>query len=154
MLKSVQWDIYTFVIVALVPTLLLAAWGLHAYDSSQLHRRQCEVAVEWLESGADYVEQFEQAGTTGRTQMWISGIEQLDSPNAAGILRTGVLRSAHYHADHIPNLSTSEPGVLNPRNGLFERQIAEGTERLAQHCPETADLIPTAFPMVFREDET
>ena len=153
MLKSVQWDIYTILMIALVPTMMLAAWGLHTYDAGQLHRQQCEMAEAWLESSAEYVGQFERAGITGNTLLWIANVEALDSPNAAGYLRWGVLQSATYHAEYLPALPTDQPGVLNPRNGLFERQIADGAEHLIEHCPEIEDQIPTAFPMVFREDQ-
>lgn len=154
MLKTIQLDIYTILIVALVPGLLLAAWGLDSWDSNQLHRRQCELAVDWLESSAAIVGQFEQAGTTGKTQLWINQIEELDSPNAAGDLRWGVLQAANYGVEYFPDRPSDEPGVLNPKNGLLERQIADGAEKLIKHCPETEALIPTAFPMVFREDGT
>lgn len=154
MLKTFQWDTYTILMVALAPTLLLAAWGWDTWDSHQLHKRQCELAVEWLESSAALAGQFEQAGTTSNTQLWINRFEELDSPNAAGDLRWGVLQAANYNAEYFPDRPTDQPGVLNPRNGLLERQISEGAERLIEHCPETEDLIPMAFPMVFREDAT
>lgn len=153
MLKNIQWDIYNILMIALVPAMLLTAWGIESWDTGQLHKRQCEMAVDWLETNATYVNQFEQAGTTGNIQLWLNRMEPLDSPMAAGELRMGVIRSAYYHMEHLPDLPTDEPGVLNPRNGLFERQINEGTARLIAHCPETEDLIPEAFPMVFREDD-
>lgn len=153
MLKSVQWDVYTIIMVALVPILLLSAWGLQALDAGRLHRTQCELAVDWLENSKNSSTQFVQAGTTGRTQFWITMFEDLDSPNAAGYLRWGVLKSAEYHQEYLPDLPTDAPGVLNPRNGLFEKQIADGARHLIEHCPETEALIPDAFPMVFREGE-
>lgn len=152
MLKSVQWDIYTILMAALVPILLVSAWGLHTWDSRQLHRVQCEMAVDWLESSTAISRQFTEAGTMGRIQFWITGLEAFDSPSAAGDLRWGILQSARYNATYNRNLATTEPGVLNPRNGLFERQIEEGRQQLVEHCPETQELIPAAFPMVFRED--
>lgn len=154
MLKFVQWDIYTVLMVALVPAIVLAAWVLQSYDTDQLHRSQCELAESWLESSREYADQFEQAGTTGRTQLWINSVGELNSPNAASTLRSGILQSARYHAEHLPGLPTDEPGILNPKNGLFERPITEGAQILTEHCPETEDLIPSAFPMIFREDET
>lgn len=152
MLKSVHWDIYTIIMVALVPTLLLSAWGLHAWDNHRLHTLQCTMATDWLEETADMAPQFVQAETMGRTQFWTSTFEDIESPNAAGNLRWGILQSAQYHEEYFPDLSTADRGVLNPPNGLFARQIEEGTEDLVEHCPETEDMIPTAFPMVFRED--
>lgn len=154
MLRSIEWNIYTILMVALVPALLLTAWGLDAWDSRQLHLLQCSLAEEWLEESEDVASQFQQTGTVGQTQLWISSFEGIESPNAAGNLRWGILESARYHEEHHPDLSTSEPGVLNPPNGLFERQILEGVEELVVHCPETEAMIPAAFPMVFREDNS
>lgn len=152
MLKSIEWNIYTILMVALVPAMLLSAWGLYAWDSHRLHTMQCAMAVDWLEESTDMAPEFEQSGTMGRTQFWISEFESLESPNAAGNLRWGILQSANYHEEHYPDLPTDEPGVLNPPNGLFARQIEEGVEDLVEHCPDTEDMIPTAFPMVFREE--
>lgn len=152
MLKSIEWNTYTILMVALVPTMLLAAWGLDTWDSRQLHRTQCTMAVEWLEESADISQQFQQSGTMGQTQLWSSRFEAIESPNAAGDLRRGILQSATYHEEYFPTSPTDEPGVLNPRNGLFERQIEQGVRSLVEHCPETEALIPNAFPMVFRED--
>lgn len=154
MLKSIQWDIYTILMVAMVPAMLLTAWGLERWDASQLHRRQCEMAVEWLEESTVHSQQFQLASSMGSTRFWIAGFEEISSPNAAGNLRWGILQSARYHAEYFPNLPTNEPGVLNPRNGLFERQIEEGAAELVDHCPETEGMIADAFPMIFREDDT
>lgn len=153
MLKPHRWDIYTIIIVALVPAMLLSAWGLTAWDQRQLHSRQCAMAEDWLDSTAAFAGQFEMAGRTGQTQLWITNIENLDFPNAARDLRSGLIRSARYHQEFLPNVSTREPGVLNPVNGLYERQIETGIAALTSHCPETAELIPAAVPMIFREDE-
>lgn len=153
MIKSIHWDIYTILMVALVPVLLLSAAGLYFYDKNKLHNLQCEMAVEWLETSEQYSAQFVSAGTMGRTELWITTFEEIESPSKAGNLRWGILQSANYNQEHRPDLSTSERGVLNPPNGLFEQQIENGVEDLVKHCPETESMIPGAFPMVFREDE-
>lgn len=152
MLKPTEWNIYTILMIALVPAMLLTAWGLDAWDSRQLHRLQCTMAEEWLEESSDISQQFEQSGRMGQTQLWISRFETIESPNAASGLRTGILQAANYHEEYYPDLATDDRGVLNPRNGLFERQIESGVQSLVEHCPETEAMIPNAFPMVFRED--
>lgn len=154
MLKSINWNIYTILMVGLVPALLLTAWGVYAWDSHRLHSLQCTMAEEWLEESTDIASQFEQSGTMGQTLFWASRFEDIESPNAAGNLRWGILQSTDYHAENYPELPTNEPGVLNPPNGLFERQFEEGVEDLVDHCPETEAMIPTAFPMVFREEQS
>lgn len=152
--KSIDWNIYTILMVALVPALLLAAWGLETWDTRQLHQLQCTVAMEWLEESEDLAPQFVQAGSMDQTMLWISSFEEIEAPIAAGDLRWGILESARYHEQHYPDLPTDEPGVLNPPNGLFERQITDGANRLVDHCPETSDELTTAFPMIFREDNS
>lgn len=153
MLKSINWDIYTIVMVALVPALLLTAWGMDAWDNHRLHSLQCNMAETWLEESEGIASQFEQSETVGQTLFWASRFEDFESPNAAGNLRWGILQSAEYYAENFPETPTDEPGVLNPPNGLFERQIEEGVEDLVEHCPDTEAMIPSAFPMVFREGQ-
>lgn len=154
MLKSIDWNIYTILMIGLVPAMLLTAWGLDTWDARRLHRLQCEVAMEWLDESAEIVPQFTDAETMNRTSLWIANFETLNSPNAAGDLRWNILQSANYSLEHFPDLPTDEPGVLNPKNGLFARAIEEGTEELIEHCPETEDMLPAAFPMIFPREET
>jgi hypothetical protein len=154
MLKSVQWNVYTYLMVGLVPAMLLGAWGIDSWQSRRLHQTQCQVATEWLEESARLAPQFTLANTMDRTQFWRVGIEELNAPSQAGVLRRGILQSASYHARHYPDHPTSEPEVLNREDGLFSRDIEGGAAALIAHCPETEALLPTAFPMFFQgEDE-
>lgn len=154
MLKSIDWNIYTILMIALVPAMLLTAWGLDTWDSRRLHRLQCEVAVEWLEENAEIAPQFSQAMTMNRTALWQSNFEDINAPAAAGILRGGILGSANYTREYFPDQSTDEPGALNPHNGLLARNIEDGIVALVEHCPETEDLLPAAFPMIFHREDT
>jgi hypothetical protein len=151
-LKSIHWDIYTIIIAALVPAVLLAAWGLTAWDEARIRQEQCEVAESWLDDSARLAPTFEGAGTMDGISAWIVDIEEINSPTSAGQLRHGILSSARYHAEYYPDESTTEPGVLNPKNGLYERTITEGVDNLVQHCPDVEPLLHDAFPMVFTEE--
>ena len=153
MLKSIQWDIYTIAMIALVPTLLLIAGGITWWDEQRLHRVQCELAVDWLEENSRISGQFEQAGTMERTSYWQREFEEVNSPAAAGQLRWGIIQSANYTREYYPDRETGERAMLNPINGLFSRDIIEGTEELVEHCPDTQSMLPAAFPMIFREGE-
>ncbi len=152
MLKSIHWDVYTIVIVALAPVVLLTAWGLTAWDEARIRQQQCQVAESWLEDSARLAPRFENAGSMEDIAGWITGIEEINSPASAGQLRHGILSSARYHAEYFPDMSTANPGVLNPKNGLYERTITEGAANLVQHCPDVEPLLPDAFPMVFTEE--
>jgi hypothetical protein len=150
--KSIHWDVYTIIIAALVPAVLLAAWGLATWDEARIRDQQCRVAESWLNDSAQLAPMFENAGTMDDIANWIIDVEEINSPTSAGQLRHGILTSARYHAEYYPEKSTTEPGVLNPRNGLYERTISEGAENLVEHCPDVEPLLPNAFPMVFREE--
>lgn len=152
MLKSIQWDIYTIIIAALIPAVLLGAWGLTTWEDSRIHKQQCDVAETWLQESALLAPMFQNAGTMEDTTSWISGIEELNSPAAAGTMRHGILESARYNQKYYPDRSTSEPGVLNPKDGLYDRTINKGAENLIEHCPEVEQQLPKAFPMVFPEE--
>lgn len=153
MLKSIEWNIYNILIVALVPSIMLTAWGLFALDKHNLHTLQCNMASEWLDESEDLSARFQDLDSMGQTTFWLSQFEDIESPNAAGDLRWGIIQSVNYHQENYPDMPTDERGVLNPPNGLFERQIEEGAEDLIDHCPDTEERLPAAFPMVFREGD-
>lgn len=152
MLKSIHWDIYTIIIAALVPGVLLAAWGLTEWDEARIRQQQCAVAESWLKDSAQLAPTFERADTMDGVSAWIVDLEEINSPSSAGQLRHGILSSARYHAEYYPDESTTKPGVLNPKNGLYERTILEGADYLVQHCPDVEPLLHDAFPMVFTEE--
>lgn len=154
MLKSIQWDVYTYLIIALIPFLLLSAWGLKTWDDNRLHRVQCELALDWLEQSTIIAPDFARAGTAGQTMFWQASFEEINSPSAAGQLRWGIIQSAEYSREYTPNKPLNVPGVLNPPDGLFSRDINDGRKNLIRHCPETEPLLPAAFPMVFRDEDS
>jgi hypothetical protein len=151
--RSIQWDIYTVIIVALVPVLLLSAWGLTEWDRRQLHTQQCIVAREWLQEAESLAPMFGNATTMDGIAGWIAAMEEINVPSRGSQLRRGILSSANYHMEHFPNTRTTSAGVLNPPNGLFAREIDKGRQSLIAHCPETEALLPAAFPMVFAREE-
>lgn len=152
MLKSITRDPYTIIIVALVPGLLLMAWGLTSWDNNRVHQQQCAVAEEWLNDSTALASRFERVETMDDIDVWISGFEQINSPSHSGQMRHGILSSARYHMEHYPTLGTSGRAVLNPPTGLFARDINEGLETLIEHCPHVESMVPAAFPMVFEEE--
>ncbi len=153
MIKSISWDIYTFAIIALVPVILLAAWGLTEWDERQLHAEQCAVAREWLQEAELLAPMFENAGSMDDISGWIAAIEAINSPARGWQLRNGILSSARYQMEYSPNANTTTIGVLNPENGRFARDITQGRKLLVSHCPETDALLSDAFPMVFGREE-
>lgn len=148
----ITWDIYTIIMVALVPVILLSAWGLTKASEYDLKSRQCALAVEWLDESQDLLPQFYRAGTMENTAGWIATLEEINAPAAAGRLRWAVLQSARYAAEYYPGLPTDGVAVLNPVDGLYERNLTEGAWDLINHCPDVLPMLPKAFPMVFRED--
>ena len=151
MLKSITWDKYTLIIVALIPTIMGVAGALTYWNDQRLHTTQCELAVDWLEKSEQIAPQFENAGTMDDIDGWIRQQEEFDAPSKAGLLRYGFLSSARYQNEYFPDASTSIAGVLNPPDGLHARDIRQGAERLIEHCPETREMLPKALPMVFKE---
>lgn len=149
---QISWDIYTVIMVALVPVILLSAWGLTKASEHDLRSRQCAMAVEWLDESRDLLPLFYRAGTVQNTTSWTTSLEELSSPAAAGRLRWAVLQSTRYAAEYYPTLPTDEVGVLNPVDGLYQRNLTEGARELIDHCPEVAPMLPRTFPMVFKED--
>lgn len=150
----IKWDVYTVVMVAMIPAILLVAWGLEWWEDHSLHQTQCALAEQWLEDSEVLATQFEIVNQLGRTDPWITSFEELESPAKAGQLRWGILQSARYFKEYYPEMSTTEPGVLNPPDGINSRDIVNGTKELIEHCPDVESMLPKAFPMVFTKDES
>lgn len=153
MLKSIQWDIYTVLMIGLVPVLLVSAWGLTQWDDIRLHRAQCEVAESWLEENTEIASDFAQTRTLQGTGYWQTRFEAINWPSDAGQLRWGIIQSANYGREHYPSRFTSFPAVLNPEDGLFSRDISQGRKNLVERCPEVESMLPDAFPMIFQKEE-
>ncbi|MCA9832995.1 MAG: hypothetical protein KC435_03565 [Thermomicrobiales bacterium] len=150
--NGITWDIYTIIIVALIPVILVAAWGMSWWNERELHAEQCSVALEWLQESEDLLPLYERADTMADIDPWINSIDALNSPSSAGTLRWGILQSARYFLAYYPNVRIEENGELNPADGIHSRDIIGGTEQLIDHCPEVAPLLPVAFPMIFTQE--
>lgn len=153
MRERFHFDIYTALMIGLVPMLLLTARGIEYWHDGRLYQRQCQMAADWLAESADIAPQFAFAGTMDRTMFWSQELEDISSPASARKLRSGVLQSAKYYQTYYANNPTDKPGILNPTDGMFSREIKEGRKSLVDHCPETAAMLPTAFPMIFQKED-
>lgn len=138
--------------VALIPVILVTAWGWSWWNERELHTQQCVVAAEWLQESEDILPVYQRAGNMGAIEPWINSIDALNSPSSAATLRWGILQSARYFLTYYPNVRTQSNGELNPEDGIHSRDIIEGTKQLIEHCPEVTPMLPTAFPMIFTEE--
>lgn len=152
MRRRFRIDRYTVLIAALLPTILLIAWGLTAAHDARLHARQCAVADQWLQDTAAIAPQFENAGTLGMTSSWLTQFRELNSPSHAGILRDAIIGMVSFGQEYAPSRATVTDGSLTPSFPEFATNLQVGAATLTDHCPETRTQLPEAFPMFFTRD--
>lgn len=143
-------DHYTLAILLLVGGVFGTAGALTWRAEYTRHDRQCEVAMTWLEESADSASSFTGASNMSYIDRWMSEQEELNAPNAGKPLRWAILDSARFHQEYRENTSPRIEGVLNSPE--FAGRIKHNAKMLTDHCPETAALLPDAFPMVFVKD--
>lgn len=143
-------DTYTILILLLIGGVFIAAGALTMQAGYDQRGRQCDVAVEWLEQSAETSRQFTTASRISSIEPWLNTQDEMNTPNAAKPLRWAILDSARFHAEYRTDARPNEPGVLNSPE--FTDRIDRARQGLVDHCPETAALLPDAFPMVFVKD--
>lgn len=154
MRNRIPFDIYTILIIAIVPVFLATAWGLTWNHERVAKREMCASAVTYLTDAADLVPTYTSAGNIGDSDFWLSQLESLTTtPGAAKDLRDVVLSSMSYAMTTDPGRETTATGEAYRALTPFQESIDQARTELVETCPETAPLIPDAFPMFFSTGE-
>lgn len=147
-------DIYTLLIAALIPSMLLAAWGLNTINNVRVHNQQCEVAEEWLTEAAGISHVYTNAGTLGEIEPWLSQLEEFNYPRHASELRHQIDEAGWYGLTWRWNTPTDEPGSLIDVAVSYDDEINQEIDEFIEYCPDTAQMLPDAFPMLFPNPES
>lgn len=152
MRERFQLDIYNVLIVALVPAMLLAAWGLTtAYERNQ-RAQQCEEAVTYLQEATDNASLYTEADSIDDADTWLDNMQELSPPEPASDLHNGALSAFTYATTMNVEADMTAPGGLYSELTSFREVIDEGRETLVSQCPDTEQMINDAFPMYFRNE--
>ena len=151
MREKFHLDVYNIIIIALIPFVLLVAWGLTWGYERNLHAKQCEAAIPYLEEVAEFSGLYTNASSISDIDSWLDRMEQTSRPEPANDLHNGAMSAATYASSTDLPVDMSAPGGLYDQLTTFKDVLDEGRTTLVNRCPETAPLIDDAFPMYFRE---
>jgi hypothetical protein len=151
MRERLHLDVYNVIIVALVPVILLTAWGLTtAYETNQ-RREHCAQAITWLEEATEISSLYTTADSLDDAETWSESLQELSRPAPANDLHEGALSTYSYAESINMNVNLQQPGALYDASPAFQDVLDEGRETLVSQCPDTEPLIADAFPMYFAD---
>ncbi len=145
-------DAYNVIIVALIPFVLLVAWGLSRSYDRHLHAQECEQSVEYLENVTDIASEYTSAASLDDADAWAEDMQDMSVPSPANDLQNGAIAAYTYAARADLPADPSQPGSLYDELTTFKDVLDEGRQTLVEQCPATEPLISDAFPMYFRKD--
>lgn len=151
MRSKIHFDIYTILIIAIVPTFLAIAWGLTWNHERVAARQACENTEEYLADVSEIASLYENAGTLQDADIWLNQLEAMSPPAPAQDLHDSVISAINYAININPDLDTTQPAAIYETLTPFQQAIDNGRADITERCPEFATMIPEAFPMFFRE---
>lgn len=152
MRTSFRLDIYTILIVALVPTFLAIAWGLTWNYERILANRECDYTGHYLTEVGDMASLYTDAGTLQNADTWLTRLQAINPSTPTRDLHQAVVNSMSYAMNTNPDLDTTEPGAVYDTLVPFRQTIDKGAQEVIDTCPEFERLLSYAFPMYFREE--
>lgn len=152
MRERFRLDAYNVIIIALIPFVLLVAWGLTWSYDRHVHARECEDAVTYLQKVADIASEYTSAKTLDDADAWLEDMQDMSLPSPATALHNGAVAAYSYAARADLPVDPAKPGGLYDELTTFKGVLDDGRETLVDQCPATEPLILDAFPMYFRKD--
>jgi hypothetical protein len=152
MREKFHLDVYNVIIIALIPFVLLVAWGLTWGYERNLHAQQCEDAIGYLEEVTAIAPEYVEADTLEDADDWLDSMQELGYPEPASDLHNGALSAFTYASTTDLQVDTAQPGGLYDQLTTFKEVLDDGRDTLVDQCPDTEPLIVDAFPMYFREE--
>lgn len=152
MRERLRLDVYNVIIIALIPFVLLVAWGLTWRYDRHLQARQCEDAITYLQEVAAIAPEFTSAATLDDADAWLADMQDMTVPAPATDLHNGAVAAYSYAARADLPADPALPGSLYDELTTFKGVLDRGRETLVDQCPAAAPLIVDAFPMYFRKD--
>lgn len=152
MREKFHLDVYNVIIIALIPFVLLVAWGLTWGYERDLRAQQCEDAIAYLEEVTALAPEYLEAETLDDADGWLDDLQDMGHPAPANDLHNGAISAFTYASTAGLEVDMAEPGGLYDQLTTFKGVLDDGRDTLVDQCPETEPLIADAFPMYFREE--
>mgnify|MGYP001197109358 CR=1 FL=1 len=152
MREKLRFDVYNVIIIALIPFVLLVAWGLTWGYERNLHAKQCDDAITYLENVIELAPDYTEAESLDDADDWVEGMQELGYPEPATDLHNGAVSAFTWASTAELPVDPSQPAGLYDALTTFKGVLDDGRETLVDECPDTEPLIAEAFPMYFREE--
>lgn len=152
MREKLRFDVYNVIIIALIPFVLLVAWGLTWGYERNLHAQQCDDAITYLGNVTELAPEYLEAESLDDADRWLEGMQDLGYPEPATDLHNGAVSAFTWASTAELPVDPSQPGGLYDALTTFKDVLDEGRQSLVEQCPATEPLIADAFPMYFRKD--
>ena len=152
MRNTFRFDIYTILIIAIVPTFLAIAWGLAWNDGRVEAKLACKNTGHYLTEVGDMASLYTSAGTLGNADAWLTRLQAINPSGPARDLHNSVVSAITYGMNINPDLSTTEPAAVYDQLSPFQQAIDKGSQDLVNECPEFGSLLSYAFPMFFKKE--
>ena len=152
MREKLHLDVYNVIIIALIPFVLLVAWGLTWGYERSLRAQHCDDAITYLEEVTALAPEYLQAETLDDADTWLEEMQELSYPDPATDLHNGAVSAFTYASRADLPVDMAAPGGLYDQLTTFKGVLDEGRETLVSQCPDTEMLIADAFPMYYREE--
>jgi hypothetical protein len=114
-------------------------------------RRQCEEAVTYLEEVAGFSSLYTDASSIDAADQWLEQMQEMSYPAPLGDLHNGAISAFTFASTTNLPVEMTQPAGLYERLTTFKSVLDEGRAKIVRQCPEVDPLIPSAFPMYFRE---
>lgn len=152
MREKFHLDVYNVIIIALIPFVLLVAWGLTWGYERDLRAKQCEDAIAYLEEVTAFAPEYLEAETLDDADAWLDDMQDMGYPSPATDLHNGAISAFTYASTAELQVDMAAPGGLYDQLTTFKGVLDDGRDTLVERCPDTEPLIADAFPMYFREE--
>jgi hypothetical protein len=152
MRHAIRFDIYTILMIAIVPFFLATAWGLTWNNERVMARQACEDTESYLVEAAEIASLFTDAGTLDDADTWLDQLATISPHGHAWDLHQSASRTVEYAMNTQPDLGTEVPGIVYERIMPFRIAIDNAQEKIADKCPDLAVMVPDAFPMLFTKE--
>ena len=151
MRQYMQWDIYTMLIVAIVPVFLAVAWGLSWNHERVSAAQACEATKTYLADVSEFASLYTEAGTVDDADQWLSRLETIQPQGHAWEIHDSALSTFEYASMSAPELDTNQPGGIYEEIAPFQSSIDDARANIVDNCPDLEPMLPDAFPMFFKE---
>lgn len=153
MRSGFRLDPYNIIIVALIPFVVIAAWGLVAWHDYSERRATCDNSLRYLDAAAALYPLYVDASTVEDASPWLDQLRALQAPGPVLAIHQAADRTISWAMEITPSLPTTDtPGELYDQFPALHDQQALARDGYLTACPDNEQALIDAFPMIYTPD--